>query len=127
MSAVMAMVDKFAPLKRSDGYALSDDRLDWQLENWAVWESAKWDAELCFEVSQGYSMSIDFDEMCAEMDRRCAMVTAACIADLTPVERAAVCNKLIALVFRFPRADQQNAWISARWKLSRELCRRGLV
>jgi hypothetical protein len=129
MNAVMAMAvqDKFAPVKRTDGYALTDARLDWHLENWAVWESSRWDAELAFEVSQGVSSSVDFEEMCAEMDRRCAAVTAAAIASLTPVERAAVCNKFVAAVFRFPRENQQNAWIRARWRLAIDLYRRGLV
>lgn len=119
--------DKFAPVKRADGYALSDVRLDWQLENWAVWEESNWDAETGFDVSQGVSMSVDFEEMCAQMDRQCAAITGAAIAGLTPVERAAVMNRLIAAVFRFPREDQQNAWIRARWRLARDLYIRGLV
>lgn len=121
-------IDKFSPVKRSDGhYSLSEERLDWHLENWAVWESSRWDAELAYEVSQGYSMSVDFDEMCAEMDRRCASITGAAIASLTPVERGVVCNKLIGAVFRFPRENEANAWARARWLLARDLYRRGLV
>jgi hypothetical protein len=126
LSAVL-QIDRFAPVRRTDGYALSEERLSWHLENWAVMESARWDAELAYELSQGYSMSVDFEEMCAEMDRRCAEVTAAAMLSLTPVERAAVCNKLIKAVFRFPRESQQNAWVRARWKLARDLYRRGLV
>lgn len=120
-------IDKFAPVKRVDGYALTNDRLDWHLENWACWERSKWDAEHGFEVSRGYSMSVDFDEMCAEMDRRCAEATGAVIAGLTPVERSAVLNKLLASVFSFPREDKNNAWVRARWKLARGLYLRGIV
>lgn len=119
--------DKFAPVKRSDGkYALSEDRLDWQLENWVVWESAKWDAELAYTLTPGYSMSVDFDQMCAEMDRRCAQTTKAAIESLTPVEQCAVFNKLCKAVFRF-REDPIKAWIRARWRLAHDLYRRGMV
>jgi len=120
-------IDKFAPVKRADGYALSEERLDWHLANWAQLDRARWDAEHGFEVSRGYSMSVDFDEMCADMDRRCAEATGAAIAGLTPVERAAVMNKLLAMVFRFPREDKQNAWVRARWRLARGLYLRGIV
>lgn len=119
--------DKFAPVKRSDGYALSDARLDWHLENWAVWESSNWDAELAYTLSPGYSMSVDFDQMCAEMDRRCAHATKAAIDSLTPVEACAVFNRLLRAVFRFQREDPHKAWIRARWRLAQSLYRRGMV
>ena len=119
--------DKFAPVKRSDGkYALSEERLDWQLENWAVWESSAWDAELAYTLTPGYSMSVDFDQMCAEMDRRCAHTTKAAIESLSPVEQCAVFNRLCKAVFRF-REDPHQAWIRARWKLAYDLYRRGMV
>jgi hypothetical protein len=128
MTAMMAVaVDKFAPVKRSDGYALTEDRLDWHLANWAAWECARWDAELAYEVSQGSSSSVDFEEMCNAMDRQCAAITAAGIASLSEIERGAVVNKLIAAVFRFPRGDLVNAWARARWRLARDLYIRGLV
>src|SRR5687767_5504296 len=103
--------NKFAPVKRSDGrYALSEGRLDWHLENWSVWESSNWDAELAYTLSPGYSMSVDFDQMCAEMDRRCAHTVKAAIESLTPVESCAVFNKLQKAVFRFYREELDNAW-----------------
>jgi hypothetical protein len=119
--------DKFAPIKRADGrYALSEERLDWHLENWAVWESASWDAELAYTISPGHSMSVDFDQMCAEMDRNCAFATKAAIESLPSIEQCAVFNKLVRAVFRFPgRPD--NPWASARWKLAYDLYRRGMV
>lgn len=126
MSACLK-VDKFAPIRRHDGlYSLSSDRLDWHLENWAVWESSNWDAELAYTLSSGYSMSVDFDQMCAEMDRRCAYATKAAIESLTPVEQCAVFNRLVAAVFRF-REDRQAAWVRARYRLARELYLRGIV
>lgn len=118
--------DKFAPIRRQDGLALSEDRLDWQLENWAIWESAEWDAELAYTLSPGHSMSVDFDQMCAEMDRRCAQTTKAAIESLTPVEQCAVFNRLLKSVFRF-RGDPQGHWLTARWKLAKDLYRRGMV
>lgn len=119
--------DKFAPIKRADGkYVLSEERLDWHLENWAVWESATWDAELAYTLTPGFSMSVDFDQMCAEMDRNCAVATKAAIESLTPVEACAVFNKLCKAVFRF-RDDPHNAWIRARWRLAHDLYRRGMV
>ena len=126
MSALQKQ-DKFAPVKRSDGkYALSEERLDWQLDNWAVWESSAWDAELAYTLTPGYSMSVDFDQMCAEMDRRCANVAKAAIESLTPVEQCAVFNKLCRAVFRF-REDPHQVWIRARWRLAHDLYRRGMV
>jgi hypothetical protein len=121
--------DKFAPVKRSDGkYALSEERLDWQLENWCVWESAAWDAELAYTLTPGHSMSVDFDQMCAEMDRRCAHTVKAAIESLTPVEQCAVFNKLCKAVFRFrDEHDPHQAWIRARWRLAHDLYRRGMV
>lgn len=120
--------DKFAPIKRSDGkFALSDDRLDWHLDNWAVWEASSWDAELAYTLTPGYSMSVDFDQMCAEMDRRCAYATKAAIESLPPVEACAVFNKLCKAVFRFHREDLTNAWVRARWTLAHTLYRRGMV
>jgi hypothetical protein len=120
--------DKFAPIKRSDGrYALSDERLDWHLDNFAIWESSSWDAELAYTLTPGFSMSVDFDQMCAEMDRRCAFATKAAIESLTPVESCAVFNKLCKSVFRFYRDELDNAWIRARWKLAHDLYRRGMV
>lgn len=129
MSAILAMeIDKFAAVRRHDGkYALSDERLNWQLDNWSVWESANWDAELAYTLSQGSSGSIDFDTMCAEMDRRCAHITRAAIHSLTPVEQCAVHNKLLASVFRFPRESADAVWLRARWLLAHDLYRRGLV
>lgn len=128
MNALLAMqADKFAPILRHDGKrALSDDRLNWQLENWAVWESAKWDAELAYTLSAGQSASVDFDEMCAEMDRRCAYITKAALESLSPIEQCAIFNKMLASVFRF-REDPQAVWLRARWKLANDLYRRGLV
>jgi hypothetical protein len=122
-----AQPDKFAPIRRHDGsYALSDQRLDWHLENWAVWETSDWDAELAYTLSPGYSMSVDFDQMCAEMDRRCAYATKAAIEGLVPSEQCAVYNKLVGAVFRF-RDDPHAAWIRARWLLAKDLYRRGMV
>lgn len=119
--------DKFAPIRRQDGkYALSEERLDWHLDNWSVWESSAWDAELAYTMTPGYSMSVDFDQMCAEMDRRCAETTKAAIESLTPVEQCAVFNRLCKAVFRF-RDDPHNAWIRARWRLAYDLCKRGMV
>lgn len=127
MSALQKQ-DKFAPIRRSDGkYALSTERLDWHLDNYAVWESSSWDAELAYTLTPGYSMSVDFDQMCAEMDRRCAQTTKAAIESLTPVEQCAVFNKLLKAVFRFHRDDLDNAWVRARWKLAYDLCKRGMV
>lgn len=128
MSALVAIqVDKYEPIRRHDGKrALSDDRLNWQLENWAVWESANWDAELAYTLSPGYSASVDFDEMCAEMDRRCAYIVKAAIESLSAVEQCAVFNKMLAAVFRF-REDPLGVWLRSRWKLAHDLYRRGLV
>ena len=126
MSAVK--VDKFTPIRRHDGkWALREERLNWQLENWAVWESAKWDAELAYTLSAGCSSSVDFDQMCAEMDKRCAGITAAAIHSLSIVEQCAVLNKILAAVFRFEREDAQAAWLRARWILAHDLYKRGLV
>lgn len=125
--SVALKVDKFAPVRRHDGkFTLSDGRLDWQLDNWAIWQSAAWDAELAYTLTQGFSGSIDFDEMCAEMDRRCAFITKAAIESLTVVEQSAVFNKVLASVFRF-REDPQAVWLRARWILGYDLYRRGLV
>lgn len=122
------LVDKFAPIRSHDGRcSLSQERLDWQLANWAAWESANWDAELAYTLTPGYSASMDFDEMCAEMDRRCAHITRAAIHSLTAIEQGAVVNKLIGAVFRSYRDLLGPAWISARWKLAHDLYRRGLV
>ena len=128
MLAAQKNNDKFAPVKRSDGkYALSEDRLNWHLDNWAAWESSAWDAELAYTLTPGYSMSVDFDQMCAEMDRRCAYTAKAAIESLSPVEQCAVFNKLLKAVFRFPREDSHQTWIRARWRLAHDLYKRGMV
>ena len=122
-----AVADRFAAIRLHDGsYGLSDERLDWQLENWARWESSNWDAELAFCLSQGYSYSQDFDDLCMKMDQECAYKTKAAIESLTPVESCAVFNKMVKSVFRFPE-DLNHAWTRARWLLRKDLYRRGLV
>jgi hypothetical protein len=126
---MLAMRDKFAPIRRSDGYALTEERLNWHLENWRIWVSSSWDAELAYTVSHGTSYSVDFDDLCAEMDRRAAMTTKACIDDLSPCESCAIFNKLCAAVFRLRAQCKEidGAWYRARWKLAQELYKRGLV
>lgn len=122
-----AVVDKFAAVKMYGGaYGLSEERLDWHLENWARWESSRWDAELMYTLSEGQSSSKDFEQMCMEMDQNHALTTKAAIESLTPVESCAVFCKLIRSVFRF-RDDLEGTWQRARWKLRRDLYRRGLV
>jgi hypothetical protein len=71
-------------------------------------------------------MSVDFDQMCAEMDRRCAYATKAAIESLDQVEQCAVFNRLVKAVFRF-RDDPHQVWIRARWKLAYDLYKRGMV
>lgn len=122
-----AVVDKFAPERLADGsYGLSDERLNWHLENWGTWESSKWDAELAYTLSAGYSYGKDFDELCMDMDRECAYKTKAAIDSLTPAESCAVFNKIVRSVFRFPE-DMESCWTRARWLLRKDLYRRGLV
>lgn len=122
-----AQPDKFAAIRLYDGtYGLNDERLDWQLENWARWECSGWDAELAFSISEGYSYSQDFDDLCMKMDLECAHKTKAAIESLNPVESCAVFNKLVKSVFRFPE-DIDSAWVRARWKLRKDLYKRGLV
>lgn len=122
-----AQQDKFSAIKLPDGaYGLSDERLDWHLENWARWECSNWDAELAYSLSEGFSYSQDFDDLCMKMDAECAYKTKAAIESLTPVESCAVFNKMIRSVFRFPE-DLDSAWSRARWLLRKDLYRRGLV
>ena len=122
-----AVADKFAAIRLHDGsYGLADERLAWHLDNWATWESSNWDAELAYSLSKGYSYSQDFDDLCMKMDRECAYKTKAAIDSLTPVESCAVFNKMVRSVFRFPE-DLDSAWVRARWRLRKDLYRRGLV
>lgn len=127
MSAILPVqADKFAPVRREDGsLGLTDDRLDWHLDNLARWESP-WDAELAYTISNATSTVRDFDEVCADMDRWCADETRLAIRGLTPVEAAAVFNKIFATVFRFSE-DPEVVWRRARSRLAQALYRRGLV
>lgn len=125
--SLSAQFDKFAPIRLHDGtYGLSEDRLDWHLENWTRWESARWDAELMVTMSEGHSSTKDFEQMCMEMDQNHAQITKAAIESLTPVESSSVFCKLVRSVFRF-RDSIDEVWMRARWRLRKDLYRRGLV
>jgi hypothetical protein len=120
--------DKFAPVRRADGsLGLTDERLDWHLDNLARWESAGWDAELAYTVSNATSGGVrDFSDACADVDRWSANETLLAMKGLAPVESAAIFNRIFHTVFRF-REDADAAWRRARDKLAHWLHRRGLV
>lgn len=104
---------------------LSDERLDWHLENWTRWMKSG-------GVSLGYARMyqvgrMDFEAMCHAVDRWAARVVDAAIDSLAPADRAAVYHRHLAAIFRFPRESVDAVYRRARERLKIDLSRRGLV
>lgn len=112
---------------------MTEDRLDWHLENWAYWQA---DGDHDFgrtypsRASGGFVSrgSQDFDTMVRRADRACSKAIDAILEGCTPVERSAVAHFHLAAVFRFPHVGlgAELAYKSAREKIKRGLLARGI-
>lgn len=116
----------------AQGAPVTDDRLDWHLENWAFWQRAP------DNISRGYpgaassgigvSRRSHLDSMIDAADARCARVVDSIVGELSPVQRAAVNHYHLDAVFRFPRVGMgaERAYARARETIAYHLTRRGI-
>jgi hypothetical protein len=108
---------------------VTDDRIEWHLENWANWMHAK--PRMGFDKKStvlASSSSRDFDEMCEEADLYAARATNAAIENLTPAEQAAIERKWdICGVWNFKRQNFLEVYWSGLKKLGPMLDAQGLV
>lgn len=101
---------------------MTDDRLDWYLENWA-------DHEQHGQVGRGYgkqavglqsNASQDFEEMCERADQVCADATDAVIKGLELNEQCAISHQYLNAVWRF-RERFEDLLARARFKVRQGL------
>lgn len=112
---------------------MTDDRLDWHLENWAEWQrdcAGDFGRNYPSRASGGFisRSSQDFDAMVRKADRMCARAVDAILEGCTTAERSAVAYFHIGAVFRFPHVGRgaEIAYQSAREKIRRGLIARGI-
>jgi len=75
---------------RDKEFALTLDRADWHLGNWAAWMRTGGLASLnvrLFSLEIGYTRSRTFDDMCEDADDTAACATNAVLGDMTNGER----------------------------------------
>lgn len=112
---------------------MTDDRLQWHLDNWASWHMARGQS-----LGGGYPTrasggvrsiaSQDFDTMVEAADIHCAEAVEAILDGCTVVQRCAVHHFHLGAVFRFPRPGlgAEIAYRAAREAVRAGLVRRGI-
>lgn len=106
-------------------------RVDWHLCNWADFmrsdatKGLRAPGKSSGFVGGGYNN--DFDSMVLQADRSAAEIVDALIQGLTPGQSAAVHNRYLACVFRFPRQNQEDAFRQACDRLAIGIEQKGLV
>jgi hypothetical protein len=119
-------------VRKGDG-GMTEQRLDWHLENWAEWHfrhnKVGYGAPSRAGSGLGRSHRTTFEDMVESADTRCAEAVEASVDDLTPIERFAVHHVHLAAVYRFPREARghQEAYERARAKIKRGLGSRSIL
>lgn len=101
------------------------------MEDWADWQRG-------YRLKLGYPTksagiesgggSTSFDDLCDESDAEVMRKVDACVNDLPPIQRAAVCKRYgIAAVFRFPRQNYEAVLVEAHVALTEAFRKKGVV
>ena len=101
------------------------------MEDWADWQRG-------YRLKLGYPTksagiesgggSASFDDLCDESDAEVMRKVDACVNDLPPIHRAAVCKRYgIAAVFRFPRQNYEDALCEAHVALMAAFSKKGIA
>lgn len=110
---------------------MSEQRLTWHLENWAYFQrdrQSDYGETYSGKDSSGArsNSSKAFDDLVYEVDARCSEAVTVILSELTPVQQAAIHNKYLDGVYRFPRNNFEEALAQARVFVRAGLMRRGI-
>jgi len=107
---------------------MSDERLEWHLQNWARWYYAP-------AIRLGYprrtsglisGASNDFDDLADAAANRLAVSCNAIIGDLVPAQFCALSCEYLHAVWRFPRDNKAKSLSLAKNRIKEGLERRGI-
>ena len=121
----MAAVRCATPGTSTGSGRMTDDRLEWHLLNWQLWMHSGHGVEGLPRSSVGLSSGggqAAFDDLADASERRVAAACNAIIESLAPAPAAAIYNRYLHAVYRFPRDDQE-----AQFSRGRECVRVGLM
>lgn len=108
---------------------MTDERLEWHCRNWADWMHSGRGVQGLPRSSVGLSTGggqASFDDLADGSERRVAAACNAIIEGLPPAVSAALFNKYLHAVYRFPRGNQEECLERGRQGVRAGLERRGI-
>lgn len=126
------------PVVRKVDGGMTEQRLDWHLENWAEWQQRDrvgtgHNRRASGGMISGSHYGRPFDEMVQAADAKCAAAVEALLDGCSPAERCAVHHRYLAAVFRWRGIDpildpvKALALSEAPYQRARTIIRNGLL
>lgn len=122
------VIEDDRPREESRPGRMTGDRLSWHLWNWEQWMFRRGLRRLWYPSKSAgpwKRSSLDFDEMVAAVDNRCARAVDVIISDLPRHQCLAIHHKHLASVYRV-RYDLDKAYEEGCVAVGKELARRGI-